>query len=112
MPSNAKGVTTPALAGIARPLRLALLTVFLLHGCATQPRWVAAYQDCQEQVALLGSVLGPADQGDEVSRTVDALAEEVGGAVCEAIRQVCEPDPNNQACRLVVEQYEYGLLSQ
>ncbi len=97
--------------GTAWPLVPALLTVLLLGGCATQPRWVDAYEDCQEQIALLGDILGPAEEGDEVAETVDLMAVQVGIAVCEAIREVCEPDPDNEACRLIVEQYEYDLLT-
>lgn len=90
---------------------LAVMMVLLLGGCATQPRWVSAYDDCREQVGQLSDILGPADEGDELARTVDSVAEEIGGAVCEAIRSVCEPAPDNEACRLVIEQYEYDLLS-
>ncbi len=91
---------------------LSVVIVLLFSSCATQPRWERAYEDCQEQVARLSGILGPADEGDELSATVDSVAEELGGAVCEAIRSVCEPKPDNEACRLVIEQYEYDLLSE
>ncbi len=90
---------------------LSVAIVLLFSGCATQPRWERAYEDCREQVERLSGILGPADDGDELARTVDSVAEELGGAVCEAIRSVCEPKPDNEACRLVIEQYEYDLLS-
>ena len=90
---------------------LSVAIALLLGSCATQPRWERAYEDCQEQVERLSGILGPADDGDELASTVDSVAEEIGGAVCEAIRSVCEPKPDNEACRLVIEQYEYDLLS-
>jgi hypothetical protein len=94
----------------------ALLTtvcaLLLLGGCATQPRWESAYEDCREQVESLSDILGPAEDGDDLAAAVDSVAEEIGGAVCEAIRSVCEPEPDNEACRLVIEQYEYDLLTE
>ena len=93
-------------------LLLSVVTLLLLGSCATQPHWERAYEDCQEQVERLSDILGPADEGDELSTTVDSVASEIGGAVCEAIRSVCEPKPDNEACRLAIEQYEYDLLSE
>ena len=96
----------------SKALLIPLSALLLIGGCATQPRWERAYEDCQEQVEHLSDILGPADDDDELASTVDSVAEEIGGAVCEAIRSVCEPKPDNEACRLVIEQYEYDLLSE
>jgi hypothetical protein len=91
----------------------ALLTVGL-SGCGGEPEWVAAYEDCKTQMTDISEQMKAESESSEsdnpqaqaMINAMSNMAKTMGMAACESIKQMCEPNPEGDACQAMVQEYQ------
>ena len=96
--------------------RIALVTLLMggLSGCGGEPEWVAAYEDCKQQMTEASEQMRAKRESSESSdpqaramvEAMSNMAMAMGMAACESIKQMCEPDPDSDACQAMVQEYQ------
>ena len=85
-----------------------------LNGCGSEPEWVAAYEDCKSTMAEAATQMkeeqeAAGEENPQAKAMVEAMsnmAMAMGMAACESIKQVCEEDPDGDACKIIVQEYK------
>lgn len=95
-------------------IALAALLAGVLSGCGGDPEWVSVYEDCKLQMAEATKQMkensdAAGEDNPQAQAMIGAMsnmAMAMGMAACESIKQMCEPDPDGDACRVMVEEYK------
>jgi hypothetical protein len=75
-----------------------LLTLPVLSGCSSEPKWVGVYEECKEKVSE-----GFTDMKDSSNTEVFGnMLQSVGMAACEVIKSSCEHDPDGATCKSII----------
>ncbi len=90
---------------------VAVSMVLLISGCNSDPQWVQSYKKCKQTMEkeaekMRESVPKDMDEspfGKPLAGLMVGMGEGLAGEVCEAIKQVCEKDPEGQGCRAVMK---------
>lgn len=85
-----------------------------LSGCGGEPEWVAAYEDCKQQMTEAAEQMKAERDSDQSSdpqaqammEAMSNMAMAMGMAACESIKQMCEPAPDSDACQAIVQEYK------
>jgi hypothetical protein len=96
--------------------RIVLTALFAggLSGCSGEPEWVTAYEDCKTQMTNISEQMkeqkdSSENQNPHAQAMVDAMsnmAKSMGMAACESFKQICEPNPDGDACKAMVQEYK------
>lgn len=84
-----------------------------LSGCG-EPEWVAAYDDCKQQMTAASEKMKAERESNKSSdpqaqamvEAMSNMAVAMGMAACESIKQMCEPDPDSDACQAMIKEYQ------
>lgn len=95
-------------------ISLPALLLLGLNGCSSEPEWVAAYEDCKATMAKAATEMkeeqeAAGNDNPQAKAMVEAMsnmAMAMGMAACESIKQVCEQDPDSDACQVIVREYQ------
>ena len=98
----------------AHLLSLSALLALGLNGCGGEPEWVAAYENCKATMIKAGEQMkekqeAASEENPQAQAMVEAMgnmAMAMGMAACESIKQVCEEDPDGDACQVIVREYK------
>ena len=88
-------------AGVSAALLVCCIT---FADCSRKPAWQRAYEKCRERTAQeLAALERDAERQDSsfsapLQQFAAGMVGGVGNAVCEAIRSICEPNPEGRAC--------------
>jgi beta-lactam-binding protein with PASTA domain len=86
-------------------LPVAALTA-TFSGCSGEPEWVAVYEDCKSSVskaaAEMKSENSSTGEQHPMAEAMEGMVISMGMAACESIKQVCENDPDGDACQAVI----------
>lgn len=95
-------------------IALTVLVAGNLSGCGGEPEWVTAYNDCKVQMTDISEQMKSGDgssasEDPQAQAMIDAMsnmARAMGMAACESIKQVCEPDSDSEACKVMLQEYQ------
>jgi hypothetical protein len=85
-------------------LPAAVLTV-TFSGCSSEPEWVGVYEDCKSKInAAAEEIKSENEDGEQnpMAKAMQNMAVYMGMAACESIKQVCENDPEGNACQAII----------
>ncbi len=93
---------------------LSALLLLGLNGCGSEPEWVAAYEECKTNMIEAGEQMKEKQEAAEeenpqaqaMVQAMGNMAMAMGMAACESIKQVCEEDPDGDACQVIVREYK------
>ena len=84
---------------------VAVLTV-TLSGCSSETEWVGVYEDCKERINTAAEEMKSENEGSgeqhPMAEAMENMVVSMGMAACESIKQVCENDPEGDACQAIV----------
>ncbi len=93
-------------------ITLAALLIGGVSGCGGEPEWVEIYEDCKQKMAEASAEMkANSEDNPQAKAMVEAMggmAMAMGMAACESIKQMCEPDPDGDACQVMVKEYKKG----
>ncbi len=95
-------------------LALAALLAFGLSGCGGEPEWVEVYDDCKQKMTEASEQLKAETessgkdnpQAKAMLGAMGNMAMSMGMAACESIKGMCEPNPDSDACQVMVQEYK------
>lgn len=78
---------------------IVLLNLFLMVGCGEEPKWKTMYNDCKDEVnnSLIEA------KKDKNTQSIGEMAESMGMAACEMIKNTCEDNEEGFTCKALVD---------
>jgi len=91
--------------------RFLLGMLLVTAACSERPAWKRAYDRCRERTEQEVRALKKQSAGGEawegpLNELAAGMAGGVGGALCESIRSICEPNPQGRACTEIVRAFD------
>jgi hypothetical protein len=88
-----------------------------LSGCGGEPEWVAVYDDCNAKMEeaskqMKSEMAASGEENQEAQAMAEAMGNMVismGKAACGSIKEVCEEDPDGEACQTIVQEYKKDM---
>jgi hypothetical protein len=80
-------------------------------GCGGEPEWVGVYEDCKSKINAASEEMKKENEGSEqnpMAQAMENMVVSMGMAACESIKQVCENDPEGNACQAIIAEAKKG----